>query len=189
MAQSGNLEVKGSVFDFGSAEPLYPAAIQVYSLPDSTYVNGSSTDENGAFLITGLKAGNYVSKVTFMGYIETEKSFTLRSNSRSTDIGKITMKADAKMINEVVVNASLAKVQMINDTVVFNGEAYKLPEGSSLEDLVRKLPGVQIGSDGQIKVNGKAVSKILVNGKEFFDNNQSVALQNLTADMVEKIKS
>ena len=79
MAQSGNLEVKGSVFDFGSAEPLYPAAIQVYSLPDSTYVNGSSTDENGAFLITGLKAGNYVSKVTFMGYIETEKSLDRKS--------------------------------------------------------------------------------------------------------------
>src|SRR5574344_673910 len=189
MAQSGNLEVKGTVFDFGSAVPLYPANIQVFSLPDSTYVNGSSTDEDGAFLITGLKAGNFVAKATFMGYINTEKSFTLRANSRTTDLGKITMKGDAKILSEVVVSGTLAKVQMINDTVVFNGEAFKLPEGSSLEDLVRKLPGVQIGSDGQIKVNGKTVSKILVNGQEFFDNDQSVALQNLTADMVEKIKS
>ena len=78
---------------------------------------------------------------------------------------------------------------MINDTVMFNSAAYKLPEGSSVEDLIRKLPGVQISSDGTITVNGKEVSQILVNGKEFFSNDKSVALTQLTADMIEKVKA
>ncbi|HZK02989.1 MAG TPA: outer membrane beta-barrel protein, partial [Bacteroidaceae bacterium] len=186
---TGNIEIKGSLFDFGSAEPLYPANVQIYSLPDTVYVNGVSSDEKGNFSMKGLGAGQYLLRATFMGYEKTEKDFTLRSGSRTTDLGKITLKADAIYLSEAVVSAALAKVQMINDTVVFNSEAYRLPEGASLEELVRKLPGVEVSSDGTIKVNGKTVSRILVNGKEFFDNDQSVAMQNLTADMIEKIKA
>ena len=94
-----------------------------------------------------------------------------------------------QMLAEVAVSAVVAKVQMINDTVMFNSAAYKLPEGSSVEDLIRKLPGVQIGSDGNITVNGKTVSRILVNGKEFFNDDKTVALTQLTADMIEKVKA
>ena len=189
-AQSkGNLGIKGSLYDFNSAEPLYPANIQVLALPDSTYVTGVASNENGSFEITGLGAGSYVLRVSFMGYVTTEKTFSLKSNNRTVDLGKITMKADAQMLKEVAVTAAVAKVQMVNDTVVFNGEAYKLPEGATVEELVRRLPGVQISSDGNITVNGKNVSRILVNGKEFFDNDRTVALQNLTADMIEKVKA
>ena len=189
MAQSGNLTIKGSVFDFDSAEPLFPANLQVFELPDTTYVNGTSTEDDGSFTLSGLKAGDYVIRATYMGYVNTEKSFTLRAANKTTDLGKITMKGDAQILSDVVVTAALAKVQMVGDTVVFNSDAYRLPEGSSVEDLVRKLPGVQITSDGNITVNGKTVSRILVNGKEFFDNDKSVALNNLTAEMIEKIKT
>ena len=188
MAQNGNLSIKGSVYDFDSAEPLFPANIQIYELPDSTYINGTSTEDDGSFSLSGLKAGNYVARVSYMGYITTDKDFTLRAGNRNTDLGKITLKGDAQILSDVVVTAAVAKVQMIGDTVVFNSDAYRLPEGSSVEDLVRKLPGVQIGSDGQITVNGKTISRILVNGKEFFDNDRSVALNNLTAEMIEKIE-
>ena len=189
-AQSkGNLTIKGSLYDFGSAEPLYPANVQVLALPDSSYVTGASSNEDGSFEITGLAAGNYVVRVSFIGYVTTQKSVSLKANSRTTDLGKVTLKADAQMLKEVAVTAAVAKVQMVNDTVVFNGEAFKLPEGATVEELVRRLPGVQISSDGSITVNGKNVSRILVNGKEFFDNDRSVALQNLTADMIEKVKA
>ena len=189
MAQNGNLTIKGSVFDFDSAEPLFPANVQVYELPDSTYINGTSTEDDGAFTLSGLKAGTYVARVSYMGYITTDKEFTLRAGNRNNDLGKITLKGDAQILSDVVVTAALAKVQMVGDTVVFNSDAYRLPEGSSVEDLVRKLPGVQITSDGNITVNGKTISRILVNGKEFFDNDRSVALNNLTAEMIEKIKA
>ena len=185
-----NLSVKGTVYDFDSAEPLSPAAVQIYQIAgtDSTYIGGTSTDDDGAFTINNLNAGNFVAKVTFIGYDDVYKNFTLRSGSGTTDLGKITMRG-GQMLDEVAISAVVAKVQMINDTVMFNSAAYKLPEGSSVEDLIRKLPGVQIGSDGNITVNGKTVSRILVNGKEFFNDDKTVALTQLTADMIEKVKA
>ncbi|MGX8689553.1 MAG: outer membrane beta-barrel protein [Bacteroidaceae bacterium] len=185
-----NLSVKGSVYDFDSAEPLYAANVQIFQVSgkDSTYINGAATDEDGTFVVNNLKAGNYVARASYMGYDNTDKNFTLRSGTAVTDLGKITMRG-GKMLDEVAVSAVVAKVQMINDTVMFNSAAYKLPEGSSVEDLIRKLPGVQIGSDGTITVNGKEVKQILVNGKEFFSDDRTVALTQLTADMIEKVKA
>ncbi len=185
-----NLSVKGSVYDFDSAEPMYPANVQIFQISgtDSTYINGASTEEDGSFVVNNLSPGNYVARASFMGYDNADKNFSLRSGSGVTDLGKITMRG-GQMLEEVAVSAVVAKVQMINDTVMFNSAAYKLPEGSSVEDLIRKLPGVQIGSDGNITVNGKSVSRILVNGKEFFNDDKTVALTQLTADMIEKVKA
>ncbi|MBO6008802.1 MAG: carboxypeptidase regulatory-like domain-containing protein, partial [Ruminobacter sp.] len=183
-----NLSVKGSVYDFDSAEPMYPANVQIYQISgtDSTYVTGASTEEDGSFVINNLSPGNYVARASFTGYDNADKNFTLRSGTAVTDLGKITMRG-GQMLDEVAISAIVAKVQMSNDTVMFNSAAYKLPEGSSVEDLIRKLPGVQIGSDGNITVNGKTVSRILVNGKEFFNDDKTVALTQLTADMIEKV--
>lgn len=94
-----------------------------------------------------------------------------------------------QMLAEVAVSAVVAKVQMLNDTAMFNSAVYKLPEGESVEELIRKLPGVQIDSIGNITVNGKAVSRILVNGKEFFNDDNSKSLTQLTAEMIEKVKA
>ena len=185
-----NLSVKGTVYDFDSAEPLYPANVQISQVSgtDSTFVGGASTEEDGTFVVNNLKAGNYVARVSYIGYDDAFKNFTLRSGTAMTDLGKITMRG-GQMLDEVAISAVVAKVQMINDTVMFNSAAYKLPEGSSVEDLIRKLPGVQIGSDGNITVNGKQVSRILVNGKEFFNDDKTKSLTQLTAEMIEKVKA
>ena len=185
-----NLSVKGSVIDFDSAEPMGSASVQIFQISgtDSTYINGASTEEDGSFVVNNLKAGNYVARASFIGYDNADKNFTLRSGTEVTDLGKIAMRG-GQMLDEVAVSAVVAKVQMINDTVMFNSAAYKLPEGASVEDLIRKLPGVQIGSDGNITVNGKSVSRILVNGKEFFNDDKTMALTQLTADMIEKVKA
>ena len=185
-----NLSVKGLVYDYDSAEPLFPANVQIYQISgsDSTFIGGASTEDDGSFVVNNLKAGNYRARVTFVGYDDAVKNFTLRSGTAMTDLGKITLRG-GQMLEEVAISAVVQKVQLINDTVMFNSAAFKLPEGSSVEDLIRKLPGVQIGSDGDITVNGKSVSRILVNGKEFFDNDKTVALTQLTADMIERVKS
>ena len=185
-----DLSVKGSVYDFDSGEAMFPANVQIFQISgtDSTFVGGAQTDENGAFTVGNLKPGNYVARASYVGYENSDKNFSLRSGSGVTDLGKITMRG-GQTLDEVAVNAVVAKVQMINDTVMFNSAAFKLPEGASVEDLIRKLPGVQIGSDGSITVNGKSVSRILVNGKEFFANDTQAALTQLTADMIEKVKA
>jgi hypothetical protein len=185
-----NLSVKGSVYDFDTAEPLFPANVQIYQISgtDSTFIGGASTEDDGSFIVSNLKAGNYVARASFVGYDNADKNFSLKSGSGTTDLGKITLRG-GQLLDEVAISAVVQKVQLINDTVMFNSAAFKLPEGSSVEDLIRKLPGVQIGSDGDITVNGKSVSRILVNGKEFFDNDKTMALTQLTADMIERVKS
>ena len=186
-----NLSIKGSVYDFDSGEAMYPANLQVFQVSngDSTYVKGNSTDENGAFVIEGLKPGNYTIRASFMGYVDTNKNFTLSSGTAVTDLGKITIRIDEKMLDAVEITTTVAKVQLLNDTLMYNSAAFKLPEGSSVEDLLRKMPGIQIDSEGNITVNGKSISRILVNGKEFFGNDKSIPLTQLTADMIEKVKT
>ena len=81
-----NYSVKGSVYDFDSAEPMYPANVQVFQISgtDSTYVTGAATEEDGSFVINNLKTGNYVARATFMGYDNADKNFTIRSGTTVT---------------------------------------------------------------------------------------------------------
>ena len=97
--------------------------------------------------------------------------------------------SDDMMLSEVAITGVVARVQMINDTAMFNSAAYKRPEGSSVEDLIRKLPGVKISEDGTITVNGKVIQQIKVNGKVFWNDDKTITLNQLTADMIEKVKA
>ena len=182
--------VKGSIYDFDSAEPMYSAAVMIYRIDgaDTTYIGGTATDENGEFVFDKLGPGNYVANTRFMGYDDAYKNFTISPDEENHNLGKITIKGGS-LLNGLAVKPVVAKVQMVNDTVQFNSAAYRLPEGASVEDLVRKLPGVQIDSAGNITVNGKSVSRILVNGKEFFNDDKTKSLTQLTAEMIEKVKA
>lgn len=190
MVTQNTSSVKGSIYDFDSAEPMYSAAVMIYSVngADTTYIGGTSTDENGEFVFDKLRPGNYIANARFMGYDDVHKSFTIRPDEDNHNLGKITIRGGS-LLSGLAVNAVVAKVQMVNDTVQFNSAAYKLPEGTSVEDLVRKLPGVEIDSAGNITVNGKSVSRILVNGKEFFNDDKTKSLTQLTAEMIEKVKA
>lgn len=118
------------------------------------------------------------------------RNFTISPIDSTTDLGKITMRGNqGRLLSDLAVSAVVETVQVLNDTVRFNSAAYSTPEGSSVEDIIRKLPGVEIHDDGSITVNGKAVERILVNGKEFFNDEKTVELKQLTADMIEKVKA
>ena len=191
MVTQNTSSVKGRIYDFDSYEPMYPATLLLYQITgtDSTLVRATTTDEDGSFVIGNLKAGNYFARATNLGYNDTDKNFTISpDDTTAADLGNITIRFNS-MLAQVPVPAVVAKVQMVNDTVQFNSAAYRLPEGTSVEDLVRKLPGVQIDSAGNITVNGKSVSRILVNGKEFFNDDKTKSLTQLTAEMIEKVKA
>ena len=89
----------------------------------------------------------------------------------------------------VVVKSHAVKVKVQGDSLVYNAAAYRVPEGSTLEALVKQLPGAKVDKDGTIKINGKEVSKILVDGKEFFLNDKEVAMKNIPTDMIDKLKT
>ena len=188
-AQNGKVTVSGMVWDADLNEAMGQATVQLLSAKDSSFVKGSVTQMNGHFQISAVNAGKYVLKVSFIGYLPQFKSLDLAAARPKMDVGKISLSADAIMMNEAVVIGHVPPVQTVEDTVVFNSSAYKVAEGSALEELVKKLPGAQVDENGKITINGKSVSKILIDGKEFFGDDQDMAMKNIPVEMVEKLKT
>lgn len=183
------ITVTGTIIDKDTKEAIMQATVQVLSLPDSVMVDGAATDLKGAFKIKGVKKGKYAVKVSYVGYVDHIMSLDLTNAKSPYDAGYITLVENSRMLKEAVVSAAAAQVQVSGDSVVYNASAYRTPEGSMLEDLVKKLPGATMEEDGTIKINGKTVNKILVDGKEFFLNDKEMALKNIPTNIIDKLKT
>lgn len=189
-AQIERVKVTGNVTDYETAEPILQATVQLLALPDSTFRAGATTDMKGDFeLNERLAAGKYAVKVSFIGYGSQYCDFAVDDDTHRVRFDSIRLKTDALLLKEAVIEAQMAQVQVVDDTVMFNAETFRVPEGSMLEELIRKLPGYEVADDGTVTYNGQTVKKILVDGKEFFSEDKSIAMKNLPANMVKKIKS
>lgn len=190
LAQDRKVSVEGNVTDYETSEAVAMATVQLLTLPDSSFHKGTTTDNHGHFVLDDrLSLGSYLLKVSFVGYGDEYKTFTVKNDTRRVRFDSIRLKTDALLLKEAVIEAQMAQVQVVDDTVMFNADAFRVPEGSMLEELIRKLPGYEVGDDGTVTYNGQTVSKILVGGKEFFSNDKSITMKNLPANMVKKIKS
>ena len=181
------ITVSGTVVD-QEGEALPAATVQLLKT-DSTQATGMQAKDDGTFALPSVKAGAYILKVSFVGYTTVTRDLTLTKDNKKMDVGRITLTDNARLLKEAEVTARVAQVEMKEDTFVYNSAAFRVPEGSNLEALVRKLPGVEVGDDGTIKVNGKEVKKIMVDGKEFFGDDKEMSMKNLPAKMVDKIKA
>lgn len=181
--------VRGMVIDKDNAEPLLGANVQLID-GSGAMVTGATATDDGSFEIPVNTRGKHSIKVTYIGYLD--KSIVLDTKSvknKELQLGYVTMEADSKLLQEATVTGAAAKVQVSGDSIVFNPSAYRIPQGSTLEALVKLLPGAQVDDSGNITINGKTVNKILVDGKEFFLNDKEMAMKNIPVDMVDKIKS
>lgn len=185
---SKRITVTGTVIDGDDKSPIGQATVQLLSLPDSTMVVGNVTNNNGVFSIAA-RPGKYVLKISFVGYLTQEKSLQLTAAKPTVNIGTVSLPTDAIMLGEAVIVAEAPQVTVSEDTIGFNASAYRTPEGAMLEELVKKLPGAEVDDDGNIKINGKEVKKIMVDGKEFFGGDVKTGLKNLPVDMVDKLKT
>ena len=129
-------------------------------------------------------------RISYIGYVMKCIDVDLSSQKKKkVDIGYITMTTDDIQLKGVEVTAHAAKVMVSGDSLVYNTSAYCVPEGSTLEALVKQLPGAKVDKEGNITINGKTVSKILVDGKEFFLNDKEVAMKNIPTEMIDKLKT
>ena len=179
--------IRGTVVDRDTQEPMMQTTVQLLKT-DSTYVGGAITDEKGLFRITAPADGKYLLKISNVGYQTTVKRVEI-SHAKDLDMGKIVVGADAVMLKGAVVTAQAQKVVLKEDTFVYNSAAFRTPEGSTIEELVKRLPGAEVDDNGTIKINGKEVKKILVDGKEFMVGDTKTALKNLPTSIVDKIKA
>ena len=187
-AQSGRASVAGTVLDETDNSPVVQATVQLLSLPDSTMVVGDVTNLDGRFKLT-TRPGKYVLKVSFVGYLSYIKQIQLTSAKPLVNLGNIILKSDAIMLKEAVITAEAPQVTVSGDTLGYSASAYRTSEGAALEELVKKIPGAEVDEEGNVKLNGKEIKKLLVDGKEFFGGDVKTGLQNLPANMVDKINA
>ena len=182
------LNIRGTVYENDKLQPMEGAAVKLYNERDSM-IAGAATKQNGQFILPGIPAATYTLQVSFMGFKTQKFKLTLPQKSGNYKVADVMMREDATVMAEAVVEGKLPEMTVIDDTVAYNADAFKLPEGSMVEDLIKKLPGIVQDENGNYTFNGKNISQILVDGKEFFGNNRNLVLQNLPAEIVDKVKA
>ena len=186
--QRSTYTISGSLYDVDMKEPLIQAGIRILKPSDSTLVAGGVSDMAGNFKITNVKEGDYIAYISFIGMTDVYKNISLKGSNRTLDLGRIDMSTSSIMMSEVVITEKAVEVIVRNDTIEYNAASYKTQEGAVVEDLLKKMPGVEVDNDGKISVNGKQVKKILLDGKEFFFDDPTVASKNLPVEMIDKIQ-
>ncbi len=186
-AMAQERKITGTISDKDTKEAIMQVTVQLLKT-DSTFLKGALSDENGHFSLEAPSNGKYLLKLTSVGYKTLVKNITIEGG-KNVALGKIIMGADAIMLKGVTATGQAAKVTVKEDTFVYNAAAYRTPEGSVVEELVKKLPGAQVDDDGKITINGRQVSKIKVDGKEFMTGDTETALKNLPTDIINNIKA
>ncbi|MCC9166985.1 outer membrane beta-barrel protein [Pontibacter harenae] len=182
-------ELGGKVIDKEKKDPLPYATVSVYTAQDTTLVTFRMSDDDGMFKIPNLPQEKRLRVIiTMMGYGVYKKEFTLTTEQPTLQLGEIGMETSTNLLSEVLIVAETPPILVRNDTVEFNAASFKTLPTALVEDLLKKLPGVSVDGSGNIRVNGKAVSKIMVDGKEFFGSDPKIASRNLPANVIEKVQ-
>lgn len=187
-AQQSGVNVTGSVVEQGSDTPIEQATVRLLNVKDSAMVRGVVSARNGNFTLKNVKKGSYLLHITFIGYDPLYQPLQITGKKNPVNVGKLELSDGAIELGEAVVIGKAPEVTVRNDTVEYNADSYKVTEGSVLEDLLKKMPGVEVDSEGKITVNGKEVKKVMVDGKEFFSDDPKVASKNLPAKMIDKLQ-
>lgn len=186
-SQSGT--VSGKVTDTSGQKIMPLATVTVFKAKDTTIVTYRLSNENGEFKIPGLPLEVPLRlMVTYSGFEAYRKDFTLTSSNNAIRFDSVLLVSTSKQLDEVMVFAERPPVIIKKDTIEFNASAFKTLPNALVEDLLRKLPGVQVDREGNINVNGKAVNRILVDGKTFFGDDPKMATRNLPANAIDKVQ-
>ena len=184
---NSKLTISGHLTDRETDEPMELVTIQLFLASDSTFMGGTVSNEKGNFSIQAPSNGTYRLKISLVGYQKMEREVTLR-NDRNQDLGELRMSPDVVALKEAVVTGRAAQVVVRKDTLVYNPEAFRTPEGSAIEELIKRMPGAEVDEDGNITINGKQVQKILLDGKEFMLGDIETALKNLPISIIQNVK-
>lgn len=168
-----------------NGEPLASASVRILSARDSSFIKGIATDDNGKFALS-LNKGRYLLQITYIGYQTHLESVAMGDNNKT--LKPITLTPAGVELGEATIVAVKTPIKVMEDTVEFNADTYKTQPNAVVEDLLKRLPGVEVGSDGTITANGKTVTKILVDGEEFFSDDPQVASKNLPVSMIDKLQ-
>lgn len=184
---SQNIEIQGVVAD-SLDEPIIAASIMLTSKADSVLAGFALTDNKGAYSITNLNAGEYLIQITYMGYKSHVEYVEIKDADETKIIEKIILQSGNTMLEEVLVMEDRIPILIKKDTIEYNAGSFETRPNAVVQDLLKELPGIEIEEDGTIKAQGKEVTKLLVDGEEFFGDDPTVATKNLPAKAVDKVQ-
>jgi hypothetical protein len=180
--------IKGSAIDTSSKAKVVNTTVCVLNAKDSILIKFTYASSDGSFTITGLPAGKFILLVSFKDYADYSEPFTLDGIQTIHDFGAINMRLKAKLLQEVLIKGKVTAIKIKGDTTEFNAKAYVIQPNDKVEDLLRQLPGMQVDKEGRITANGQAVTKVLVDGEEYFGDDPTLVTKNIRADMVDKVQ-
>ena len=181
-----NAQVKGTLIDSASLKPIENAVVGLVVKSNPGDTSYSFTDTKGQFRFETVPSSNFSIIIRHMGYWPKAKFVPVSKAEKTIDVGSFVMAQDVKLLSEVVVQA--AAIVIKEDTIEYNASSFKVKEGAVVEDLLKKLPGVQVDKDGNVTAQGKAVTRVKVNGKDFFGGDVKTATKELPANIVDKIQ-
>ena len=181
-----NFQVQGTIIDSSAKRTLPYATISLVRAKDSSLVSFARSNEEGGFVLKNIAAGKYLLSISYVGYQQHWVAFKTGANP-TLNLNNIYLE-DANKVSTVTVTARRPPVVINGDSIEFNSENFKTVPNAVVEDMLKKMPGIEVDKAGAITVNGKSVTKVFVNGKEFFTGDPKMATKNLPADAVDKIQ-
>jgi len=180
--------VKGVVIDTSNNLKLKDASVVIFNSKDSIIRQFTRTQPDGSFLMNGMQDGNYILYISYPGYVDYTEKFALDSNRNIKDFSVIGLMLKTNLLKEVIIKGTVSAIRIKGDTTEYNAKAYVLSPNAKVEDLLKRLPGIQIDKDGKISAQGQTINKVLVDGEEFFGDDPTLVTRNLRADMVDKVQ-
>ena len=186
LVQAQSVTIEGTIVDSIAKKTLTSATVALARAKDSSLISFTRANEDGFFQIKNVEAGKYLLSVSYVGYQHLWLGIKVGATSKLS-LGKINL-IDASQTSTVTVTARRPPVVINGDSIEFNSENFKTVPNAVVEDMLKKMPGIEVDKAGAITVNGKSVTKVYVNGKEFFTGDPKMATKNLPADAVDKIQ-
>lgn len=191
-SQEGEVQVRpetiieGYVYDQKEKVPLPSVTIKLKNEKDSSFYRGVATDKDGYYRLKAVE-GKYIQELSFLGYETVFKDLTI-STQEEIKQDTIFLSESSFLLGQITVEGHLPPMQVKGDTIEFNPGAYNIDGSTVLKDLIKQIPGLEMDANGVLKANGKAITKILVDGKEYFGSDINMALSTLPANMIKKLQ-
>jgi len=181
------IKLSGTVNDTLN-EPLVGATVMLLSAKDSVLIKFGISNDAGKFTLDKISPNDYILQFSYLGYANLSQPILVDNELKDKDLGAFNLLSERTLLAQIEVKADLIPIWMKKDTIEYNAAAFQTKPNADVEALLKKLPGVEVDRNGEIKAQGEKVSKVLVDGKEFFGNDPKIATKNLPADAIKKVQ-
>ncbi len=181
------MTVEGVIRDT-SGNPLEMVSVALLDVSDSSLTHFGITNNQGIYRIANVYPGNYIFQSSFMGFTTVYQQILVSAEGVIPDVSRIVMEMESNVLSEIIIQGERIPIVINKDTVSYDAGAFQVGADETAEDLLRRLPGLEVDPDGRVTAQGEEVKKVLVDGKEFFGGNVQLATQNLPADAIKKVK-